>query len=97
VVRLVAVPVAQARAAQQRARLDARAALTARLHDLAWDGLAVEACWCSLPATLDELTSVTLTAVRWAAVALEADPADVLAVLLMTRAAVEVEPTSGDG
>jgi hypothetical protein len=91
--RLVAVPARQVVAARERARLDARAALTARQHDLPWDGLALEAAWCSLPVTLDELTDVTLTAVRLAAAALGCEPADVLGALLTGRAAVEVEPT----
>jgi hypothetical protein len=40
---------------------------------------------------------VALTAVRLAAAALQTDPGSLLAALLMTRAAVEVEPTSGGG
>jgi len=92
---LVATP-RQVLATRQRARQDARAALTARLHELpCWGGLAVEACRYSLPAALDELTEVTLTAVRWAALALNASEVDVLAALLTGRAAVEQLGTEG--
>lgn len=94
------VTAAQALAAQQRARLDARAAVAARLHGMPWGGLATEACRLSLPATLDEWTELTMTAVQWAAVALEVDPVDVLAALLTGRAAVETAPAerqAGEG
>ena len=77
-------------AARQQARLDARAAITARMNGLAWGGLAIEAARYSLPATLDELTSVALTATRWAAAALGADEADVLGALLTGRTAYEL-------
>jgi hypothetical protein len=88
----------QVLAVRERARLDARASLTARLAGLpCWGGLAVEAARYSLPATIDELTAVTLTAVRMAAVALQADPVDVLTAVLVGRAAVEVEPATGGG
>jgi len=80
-------------AAQQRARLDARAALTARLDELpCWGSLAVEACWWSLPAALDELTAVTTTAVRVAAAALGCEPATLLGALLVARTAAAYEP-----
>jgi hypothetical protein len=87
--RLVAVTAAQVMADRDQARLDARAALTSRLHGLPWGPLAIEAARCSVPAALDEWTELTLTAVRLAAVALQADPADMLAALLTGRAAVE--------
>jgi hypothetical protein len=57
-----------------------------------WDRLAGEAVRASLPSSFDELISLALTSVRMAAVALEADPVDVLAALLVGRTAVEVEP-----
>jgi hypothetical protein len=64
VARLVALTSTRALAARERARLDARAAVTARLNELPWDGVAMEACWCSLPAALDEWTELT-----WASLA----------------------------
>ncbi len=80
-------------AARQRARLDARAAITARLADLpCWGGLAVEAARYSLPATLDELTSVALTTTRLAAAALGCEPSALLGALLVDRAAATYQP-----
>lgn len=64
----------------------------ARPNNLPLDGLLFEACWCGPQAAPDELTAVTLTAVRVAAVALDADPVDVLAVLLVARTAAAYEP-----
>jgi hypothetical protein len=78
-------------ARQRHARLAVRAALTARLHGMAEaDTLLTEACWWSTAATVDELLEITATAVRVAAVAIDAEPGEVLsAVLLMPRAAAE--------
>jgi hypothetical protein len=45
-----------------------------------------------LPSSVDELISLALTSVRMAAVALEADPVDVLAALLVNRTAAAYEP-----
>jgi hypothetical protein len=84
------VTASQVRAAREQARLDARAALTARLAELEECGaLLAEACLLSTPATVDELVEMALTAVRMAGVALQADAVDVLAALLVGRAAVE--------
>jgi hypothetical protein len=51
--------------------------------------LAIGAARYSVPAALDEWTELALTAVRLAAVALQADLADMLAALLTGRTAVE--------
>ncbi len=88
----------QAVTARQRARLDARAAVTARLAGMPeWDRLAGEAVRASLPATIDELVEVALTTSRMAAAALKADPADVLGACLTGRAAVEQTTGTEEG
>ncbi len=82
-------------AARQQARLDARAAITARMNGLAWGGLAVEAARYSLPATLDELTAVALTTTRLAAAALGCEPSALLGALLVDRTAAAYQPAEG--
>jgi hypothetical protein len=82
---------AQVLAARERARLAARALLTAQLNGLAGPGFVAEACWSSPADAIQELADVTLSAVRWAAIAHEVDPVDVLAALLTGRTAVECE------
>jgi hypothetical protein len=92
VLRLVAVPASQVLAVRERARLDARAALTARMGELpCWGGLATQACRWSAAAAVDEWTDLTLVSVRLAAHALGADPAALLGALLTTRTAAEYE------
>jgi hypothetical protein len=92
VARRLLVTASQVDALQDLARRDSRAALTAKLEGLPQvTGLLTEGCYACLPAVLDELLQVTLTAIRWAALALNASEVDVLAALLTGRAAVEVE------
>ncbi len=95
-VRLVAVGAQVAAARQGRARLAVRAALTAKLHGLPWVGLALEALARSPLAALDELSSLTLTAIRLAAAALGADEGALLGALLVDRTAVEAEQARGE-
>ncbi len=88
--RRLVVTTAQLEALQDRARLDARAGITARLEGLPqWTGLLTEGCYACLPVVLDELTATLLTAVRVAAHVLEVEPATLLAALLVGRTAVE--------
>jgi len=96
VARLVVASAPLLEAARQQARLDARAALTARLADLpCWGGLAAEAARYSLPATLDELTAVALTTTRLAAAALGCEPSALLGALLVDRTAAAYQPAEG--
>jgi hypothetical protein len=75
-----------------RARLATRASPTALVHGLPeCADLLAEATDAHTAATLVELGSLTLCAVRLAALALDADPADVLAVLLVERKPTEAE------
>ncbi|HEX8859795.1 MAG TPA: hypothetical protein VGC06_12035 [Actinomycetes bacterium] len=82
-----------------RARETARALLTTRQHgmDSAWPALLGELRTAERACAEAELVEVALLAVRMTAAALGAAPADVLAALLLTRAAGEVEPTTGSG
>ncbi len=94
--RLVVASAPLLEAARQRARLDARAALTARLGELpCWGGFALEACCWSTPATVDELTAVALTTTRLAAAALGCEPSALLGALLVDRTAAAFQPAEG--
>jgi hypothetical protein len=61
------------------------------MHDL-WPGLLVEAARTDPAVCLGELSSLALTAVRLAALALDAPAEDVLAGLLVERTAAAYEP-----
>ena len=76
---------------QQRAREATRASLTARLHGMAdtWPHLLAEAAKADPAAMIGELSTIALTAVRVAAVVLGLPAEELLAALLVARAAVE--------
>jgi hypothetical protein len=82
-----------------QARVAARASVTARLHALhdTCPGLLVEAVRTDPDGCLGELSSLTLTANKVAALALDAAPTDVLAVLVLSRAAATCEPAREEG